>query len=226
MISALAFVATLAVVQAAPGVAAAPDTVAQAPPTAAEIAAARAHADSVVTRADARAHFENITTDATPTVRHTASGMTCAFTTGDDRDNIRFYPAGPDGPPAGDDVSCGGWIEATFVSTFATRYPGHPTREAVFQSAMSDVPRGTPGAQVVAGEFSTVSIGGRPAPLIGVYHMSLNGQPKQSYVLTDQIGDWTYQARGTGPVEDTTVNLITAMWFALSLPGSRDLVKQ
>lgn len=198
----------------------------QPPPTVDEIAAAKAHADDVIARAEAQDYFENVTTDAVPTVRHTASGMTCTFSTGDTRDNIRFYSSGPDGPARGDDVSCGGWLNTTFLSLFATRYPDRPSRDAVFHSAMADVPRNTPGAELVQGEFTTVSIGGRAAPLIGVYHMQLGGQPKQSFVLADQIDEWTFQARGTGLVDDTTVNLLSAMGFALSLPGARELVRR
>lgn len=216
MVGILAFVALLALVPL--------DLSATATPS--EIAAAQAHADDVIARAGAQADFENITDAVIPTVRHSASGMTCTFTTGDRRDNIRYYDGAANGPPHGDDVSCGGWVNTTFVSLFATRYPEHPSREAVFQSAMADVPRNTPGAELVEGQFATVSTDGRPAPLIGVYHMTLGGRPKQSYVIADQVGDWTFQARGTGPVEDTTVNLITAMNFALSLPGEREKARR
>jgi hypothetical protein len=216
MVGILAFVAALALARM--------DRSATATPG--EIAAAHAHADDVIARAGAKADFENITDAAIPTVRHSASGMTCTFTTGDRRDNIRYYGGAANGPPHGDDVSCGGWVNTTFLNLFATRYPERPSREAVFQSAMADVPRNTPGAEFVEGEFDTVSIDGRPAPLIGVSSMTLGGQPKQSYVMADQVGDWTFQARGTGPLEDTTVNLITAMNFALSLPGAREKARR
>lgn len=54
-------------------------TPAEKPPTVEEIAAARSYADQLIATAHAALHFENITTDASPTVRHKASGMTCAF---------------------------------------------------------------------------------------------------------------------------------------------------
>lgn len=198
----------------------------QAPPTGEQIAAAKAHARQVIAAAEAGAYFEDITTDATPTVRHRPSGLTCIFTVGDPRDNIRFYPAEAGGPAHGDDVSCGTWINNTFLSTFATRYPGRPSREAVFGGTMADVPRNTPGARLIEGDVASASTGDRPPPLAGGYRMQLSGRAVQSYVLVDHIGDWSFKARATGPEEDETVNLIGALFFSLSLPGAREAAAQ
>jgi len=191
------------------------------PATAAEISAARAHADKVIAAAEAGPFFENITVDATPTVRHRGSDMTCIFSVDDPRDNIRLFPERSPGPKRGDDVSCGGWLGDTFVSLYATRYPGTPSREAVFQAAMADVPRNTPGARLHEGELSTATVGDQAAPLIGGYDMELGGRQVLSLVIVQHIGEWSFKARATGPQGDDSVNLLASVAFALALPGAR-----
>lgn len=194
----------------------------QAPATAEQILAAKSHARQIIAAAQAGAYFEDITTDATPTVRHRPSGMTCIFTVGDRRDAIRLYPVRPGGPAHGDDASCGAWITTTFLTTFATRYPGRPTRDEVFQAALADVPRNTPGARLIQEPLSSASSGDRPPPLIGGYRMQLGGHDVQSYVLVEHIGDWSFKARATGAADEESVNLIAALFFMLSLPGGRE----
>jgi hypothetical protein len=218
MVRALAFIAALL---AAPVAAAqAPD----APPTAAQVEAARAHADKVVAAADAGPFFENVTINATPTVRHRGSGMTCAFVNGDPRDNIRLYPEQAGGPKRGEDVSCGSWLGDTFVSLYATRYPGAPSREAIFRASMADVPRGTPGARLHQGELSSATVGDQAPPLIGGYDMQLGGRPVLSLVIVQHIGEWSFKARATGPEGDASVNLLASIAFAMALPGGREAV--
>lgn len=194
----------------------------EAPATAEQIRAARDHVRQIIDAAQAGAYFEDITTDATPTVRHLPSGMTCIFTVGDRRDVVRLYPVQPGGPAHGDDASCGTWILNTFLTTFATRYPGRPSRDEVFRAALADVPRNTPGARLIEDPLATASSGDRPPPLIGGYRMQLCGYDVQSYVLVEHIGDWSFKARATGPADEETVNLIAGLFFMLSLPGARE----
>jgi hypothetical protein len=89
-----------------------------------EIAAARAYADQLIAKGDAAKYFENITRDASATVRHKASGMTCSFS--DERyDAIRIYPSNSD-IPEGEDVACHTRLMDTDISLYATRYPQRP----------------------------------------------------------------------------------------------------
>lgn len=218
MISRLVFIAALLSAPLAWAQEAGPE----APATAEQILAAKDHANQVIAAAEAGAFFENITTDGMPTVRHRPSGMICTFTAGDRRDGIRFYPAQAGGPAYGDDVSCGTWIANIFLSTFATRYPGRPTREEVFGAAMADVPRNTPGARLIEDPLSAATSGEGRQPLVGGYRMRLQGRDVHSYVLVEQIGEWSFKARATGSADEGGVNLIAALYFMWSLPGGRN----
>lgn len=206
MLSRLAFILALA---------AAPCAAAQAP----SIEQARAHADALITRAEAGNWFVNITTSGQPTVRHTASGMTCEFVGLDERDVIRINDQGPSGVTPGEDVSCGTWIGRTYVSVFATRWPQRLTEEEAFSAAVQSLRTNWPQAVPDEGPFEILLLEGQSNPRMAVFTVDLEGRQRRSVVLVRHIGDWSFKARATGPGEDETAVEFGAMQFALSLPG-------
>lgn len=215
MFGKLAFVAALL---AAPAAWAQED----APPTPAQIAAAKAHADAVISKADAGAFFVNITTTDAALVRHIPSGMTCEFVSMDDRDVIRLYDSVPGAIPRGDDVSCGTWVGRTYVTVFATRYPERAAREDILDSSVGSLMRNWPDARPYRGELQYFLLDGQTEPLMAAFDVELEGQQVRSMILVQHVGDWSFKARATGPASDNSVNEFSGMVFALSLPGGQE----
>lgn len=89
--------------------------------TPAEIAKASAVADEVIARAGAADLFENITDNATATVRHSLSGLVCHFEPGARGGVIVFTTSGD--YPRGDDVGCTTLLDGVQVTLFANRDP-------------------------------------------------------------------------------------------------------
>ena len=187
-------------------------------PTRQEIAAAKAHAEAVLDRSEARPFFVNVTTSDAPTVRHVASGMTCEFTGADDRDTIRFYGPVENGPARGDDVSCGTWIGRTYVTLFATRYPEQHSQQALFDDAIDQLVRGWPTAEPFEGPLEILTLEGQQDPLAALFNVDLSGQPSRSLILVRNLGEWSFKVRATGPGTDDTVAEFGSMAFALALP--------
>lgn len=181
--------------------------------------AAKAHADAVIARSGASAYFVNVTDDAQPRVRHVASGLTCVFNIGDPRDVINLYPVQPNGPVAGDDVGCGSWRGEVYVSVFATRYPQKPPAEALFNSAIRDIYRSWDNTRPAAEEFPIVVLPGQETPLAAAFTGVRSGQTRLNVVVLRNMEDWTFKARGTGPVDDGDTTLVTSHAFALAIPG-------
>ncbi len=191
---------------------------AEGPPTPEAIAAARAHAEIVLDRTEARPFFVNVTFDDTPTVRHVASGMTCEFVGADDRDTIRFYGPVKDGPVRGDDVSCGTWVGRTYVTLFATRYPQQFSQEELFEDAIAQLVGNWPSAKPYDGSMEILTLEGQADPLIAAFDVELEGRPSRSLILLRNLGAWSFKARATGPATDDTVAEFGSMSFALALP--------
>lgn len=182
------------------------------------VAAAKAHAEAVLDRSEARPFFVNVTTDDTPTVRHVASGMTCEFIGADDRDTIRFYDPVANGPVRGDDVSCGTWIGRTYVTLFATRYPQQYSQEQLFEDAVRQLVRAWPSAKAHEGPLEILTREGQESPLMAVFDVELEGRPSRSLILVRNLGEWSFKARATGPGTDDTVSEFGSMAFALAIP--------
>jgi hypothetical protein len=194
------------------------------PASPAEIAAARTQADAIIARAEAGEFFENITTDASPTVRHKASGMTCAFS-GDTHDYIRIFPTGPGGVPRGQDVGCGVRMMDSEITTYATRYPdGHSARDDLGASIAALTQR-LPDARPHVGSIPVASRQGGPEVLAAAYDIKLNNEPKLTLILVAKADEWNFKLRATGQAGEpgeSAMPLIAGMSFVLSLPGGRD----
>ena len=213
MIAALILIATLV---------AAPIQEASAPPaTAAEIATARARADALIREGNAVGVFENITEDGSPTIRHRASGLTCAFS-GDSRDYVHIFSEGSGALSRGEDVSCGVWILGAEHTLYATRYPDRHSAEHDLQSAVAALMRRLPNARPHTGDVALVSREGQPEVLLAAYDIEVERQPKLSLILVSKVGEWNFKQRSTGPREDETLPLMAGMTFVLSLPGGRE----
>ena len=190
------------------------------PPTVEEVAAARSYADQLIATANAARYFENITTDASPTVRHKTSGMMCAFSN-PEYDKITVYPAqGPMGE--GDDVGCNTRLMDVDFSNYATRYAHHFNEEAVLQDAMNAIMQRWPDAKPHAEGLITASINEAPAQRVAGYDIQVGGQPLLTLVLVTHQGEWSFKGRVTGPSEgDTPTNLLGAIMFSRSLPAEK-----
>jgi len=202
---------------------AAPVAAQDAPPTAEQIAAAKAHADDVIARSDAGAFFVNVTTTEVPQAKHTGSGMVCVFATGDPRDSISFYPVVEGGPPHGDDVSCASWWETTFISMFATRYPQAYPADDMISSAVADIHRSWQNVVPVEGEFPVVSLQGQEEPLIAAFDAEIQGQTRRTVVVLRNIDGWTFKARATGDAQSPEATKMGTLAFAVSIPGGWEI---
>jgi hypothetical protein len=215
MIAALALTAALLVAPAAPVDGKAP------PATPQQIASARAKADAIIQRAEAVGIFENITADATPTVRHRLSGMTCAFS-GDDHDYIRIFPMSTSAIPRGEDVGCGMRMAGSEHSIYATRYPdGHSARDDL-NAAIAALRQRLPDAQPHSGPIPVASRQGGPEVLMAAYDIKIEDTPKLTLILVAKSEDWNFKHRATGPADEGGMALMAGIVFVMSLPGGRD----
>ena len=195
-------------------------TPAEKPPTVEEIAAARSYADQLIVTAHAALHFENITTDASPTVRHKASGMTCAFSN-PEYDKITIYPA-QGLIREGDDVGCNTRLLEVDFSNYATRYARQFSEEAVIQDAMRAIVQRWPGAKPHTEGLITASVNEAPPQKIAAYDIEVGDRPMLTLVLVTHQGEWSFKGRVTGPSqEDTPTNLLGAIMFSRSLPAEK-----
>lgn len=187
------------------------------PATAAEIAAARAYADQLIASGNASAHFENITTDASPKVRHKASGLTCAFS--DERyDRIFVLPA-QGGLAEGEDVGCNTRLLDVDFSFYATRYARRYEAQSILEDAMRAIAQRWPQGKLHTGDLLTASRNDMPAPLIAGYDIDIDGRPHLTLVLISHSDDWSFKGRVTGPAdEETPTNMLGAVTFLMALP--------
>jgi hypothetical protein len=189
------------------------------PATSAEIATARAYADQLIRTGNASAHFENMTTDATPKVRHKASGLTCSFS--DERyDRIFILPA-QGGLTEGDDVGCNTRLLDVDFSFYATRYARRFEAQFVLEDAMRAIAQRWPQGKLHVGDLMTASSGEGPAPLIAGYDIDVDGHPHLTLVLVSHSDEWSFKGRVTGPAGDETpTNMLGAVVFLTALPES------
>jgi hypothetical protein len=195
-----------------------------APATPEQIAAARAEADAIIARSEAGEFFENATTSETPQARHVRSGMVCSFTAGDPRNTIAMYPVVADGPPRGDDVSCGAWWGPTYVSSYATRYPQQYSAEQLFAGAVQDIRSAWQNVSAVEGEVRGATIAGQEPPLVGVFNAERQGRPMTTVVVLRNIGEWSFKVRASGEPTDPEVTVAATLAFGAMIPGGWEIV--
>lgn len=191
-------------------------------PNAREVSAARARADRIIANgAEAKAYFENITDSGTATVRHTPSGMTCAFYGETPYDFIRLFPSQPGGPRVGDDAMCNMRTAEMDLSTYATRYRTPLSADFVLADARRAIEQRFPDARLYEEPLASASIGDAPAPMIAAYRVTVQGSPKLTFALVSHRGDWSFKARATGEtkaLDATGLNLLISLTFLQALP--------
>ena len=178
------------------------------------VEAARDHADAIIASSGGTAFLTNVTDSTVPRILHVPSGMICEFPGADRRDNIRVFDR------SGFDIGCGSWSGSTFVTLFATRYDQTYTPEEVLESAIRALRNSAPDARPVDRTFSITTLPGQPRPLLAVFDVSLSGQPVRTLILVRHIGEWSFKARGTGPVTDDTVVEVASSALARALPDA------
>ena len=193
--------------------------------TAETVAAASKTADDVIAQADAAAFFVNITDTDIPAVRHTPSGMVCTFNIDDLGNNIRFYPVAEGGPPHGDDVSCASWWDNVLVTTYATRYPAQYDAETLYEWAIQDIYDGWTDVEMIEDEFRVAKMPGQEAPMMDAFNASYQGHPLTTLVVLQNIGEWSFKGRASGPQGDTNVMLNGSFGFAMAIPGGWDVYR-
>jgi hypothetical protein len=173
-------------------------------PTTVSPAVAKAEGDRIIAAAQAEDLFENITgNDGFTSLRHKASGMTCAFDPAGARNNIRVYPPSNITPNRGDDVSCGTNFGGAAFSFYATRYTPMPDEEQVMAGAVIDVQREWTGIKSLDGDFSIATVEGRPTPRFAALagrHPS--GSQAATFIIVTHIDGWSFKTRASGLISD------------------------
>lgn len=203
MLARLTFIAAFLFAPVAAAQTLPPVLAAEVPATPEEIAAARAHADTLIETANAGTYFVNKTNSAVPEVQHVASGMRCLFNT-NDHDRILIFPARNDAIAFGDDVGCASREEALAVETtsYATRYRPLPSEEAVLADAVRAIRNRWPDAIPFDGALALMSAEGQETPKYAAFKVATQDGPMLTMVLVDHIGEWGYKVRATGRFED------------------------
>jgi hypothetical protein len=172
-----------------------------APASAAEIAAAKAHADRIITAAHAENLFVNVTTGGVATVRHRASGLECGFDPDDDKGLVSVFENAQ--VPRGDDVGCSGHLAGTLISTFVTRYPEAMTPRQVVEDSVGAIRRQFTDLKDWSGQSVSITQKtkpGEPAPTPSVtirLAANFQGQPKFTRSSAAACGRWIVAQRVT-----------------------------
>lgn len=195
------------------------DTSGDRPATAEEIAQARRQADAVIAQAQASDLFVNVTNDATPTAKHSNSGLVCMFS-GDTRDRILLFPVSS-GIPRGNDVGCGSWLGDTEFTLYATRYSERYSAEQIIRDAVDAILQRFPDARPYQGTLSMASRDDMDTPLAAGFDVTVNGQAMLTLVYVVHHGDWSYKLRATGPADDDLLLTLAPIIFIMSLPGGQ-----
>lgn len=202
-----------------------PRSIAPQPDGSPEVAAIqiRDEVDRLIAAAGGEALFENISTTRIGVARHSASGMTCLFTPSDPMNLIVVYPLVPGGPLAGDDVSCRTGLEGgVFATVYATRYRQQPTDQELLDHAMADLNGVWTEVQPLPSGYSFQHSRNHPDPMTAAFTGNLQGHRLRSFTLVQNIGDWSFKGRASGPVNDEDVSMVGSGYYSIALPGNWD----
>lgn len=187
-------------------------------------AAAYAEAEALIAAAGAEGLFQNVTTDVTPTLRHTASGLICHFTPGEPTNRVTIYPA-MGGLARGEDVSCGTRASRMTATVYATRYAGRLSETQDLEMSARTL-RARHDVQPYEGGFPLLTAPTRDTP---PPHAAFTGQgeegPFVTFVLIQHHGEWGYKFRGTQNTDDVVrAGMTGGLMFmnALSAVGDQD----
>jgi hypothetical protein len=175
------------------------------PPTSAEIAAAKAHADRIIAAAEAGDLFVNVTTGGVAEVRHVKSGLECGFDPEDSKGGVTIFKNAQ--VPRGDDVGCDSHLQGILVSTFVTRYPTPVTARQVVEQSEGAIRTQFTDIKDWSGPAASLKEDTPPgqlprAPSI-VLRLAANfqGQPKFTRSAAATCGPWTIAQRVTGSAD-------------------------
>lgn len=183
--------------------------------------AARAEANALIAAAQAEGVFENVTTGATPALRHVQSGMTCHFTPGEAGNGVTVYPAMGSDLARGDNVACNTRASRMDVTLYATRYARQVTDRQVLDISASAIRARYPDAILYEGGFPLLTAPTRDTP---PEHAVFTGQGDQgpfvTFLLVQHEGDWSYKFRGTREGDDVVgAGMTGGMMFMNALAG-------
>ncbi len=181
---------------------------AEAPVSPADIAKAKARADAVIAKGHAEGYFLNITDDASPKVRHKASGMECVFGVSDPA-FLYIYPT--PGVAAGEDVSC------TSVSTLAsgqkilwTLYATRPAKvdelEPLLAQMVSALKADMPDAAPTEQHFTSLNLAAKkgadvPNHRAARFQATTEGHPIYARAAVGVVNGWVVSQRTTAPMD-------------------------
>lgn len=203
----------------AAGLIAGPPASAQQHPEVAALAV-RGEVDRLLESAGAQALFENISIQGVGVARHRASGMVCLFTPGHPLNLVVVYPTVPQGPAVGDDVSCRTGVGTGFFTVYATRYPIQPSEQELLDHAMQDIAGVWTDLEDLDQAFSYQTSTNYPEPRIAAFTGRLDGHHLRSLTLVQNIGEWSFKGRASGPVNDESIMMAGSGYYSVALPGN------
>jgi hypothetical protein len=166
------------------------------------LGAARAQGEALLAQGQARDLFDNLTADASSTVRlrHRASGLICEFAYGDLANSVVVFQTAP----RGDQIACTTGGPAGDRTLYVTRAPGR-TLEDAFARDLSDVKRRHPDAQAYALPRDLSD-----GPILSLLTQSVLPPSRTARFIADHafttissamVGDWSLAFRYTCPEE-------------------------
>lgn len=177
--------------------------------------ASRAAGDRMLAEQQAGDTFRNVTDRGDIRLKHSASGMVCSFDPGAVRNNVRLYPVRPGIERRGDDVGCGTTPDMAYT-IYATRYRPEISQETAMAQAIDEI-------EAIWSDVERLDLsppaGAANSPFAAFRGRHPNGQMLSTVVLVQQVGQWTFKMRASGPPGDVeTLADSAAERFTAQLP--------
>lgn len=168
------------------------------PPTAEQIAAAKADGEALIARYKVDDLFETLAGAGQPTIRHKASGLLCAYTSRDSALTIQVYP----GKPRGDDVSCGMKVGDFTLTLYATRVGDAADAETLMRQAVSAIKTQHSDLAPFSGHQVAKAVAPNlPDMKTARFQYAENGEPVFTRVSIALARGWMVEERETGPLD-------------------------
>ena len=174
------------------------------PPIEAEVATARREADAIAAAAHADAWFENVTTTASPALKHKASGLVCTFVSGSPINRLLLFK-----PPGGDSFGCNTSRGPRSYSVFLDRAPpGRPPVEQLIGPLAGAIVKRFPEAKplnpVLVASGQDDRGGALPPHKVAQFTRPTPRGDAEERLAVVYVGDWFLQQRITEPAADNT----------------------
>jgi hypothetical protein len=184
------------------------------PPTAEQIAAAKARANDMIHKAGVSDLFEDASEGGLPRARHMRSGLVCNIDEGPEPGLPVFDSA----YPRGDDVACSSHLLGITQTYYATRLGPQVTLDQAMNAVMNDIRSVHGKLEPYKGQVLDISVsqapGEAPPPPMAVsrFVIKLGGKKVFSKVTVMMLDGWMYEQRVTGPLNDaTTADLLAGV---------------